>query len=63
MLLMLALSVVVSIYLIRFTIEDSVGIVTAQIMASAANSMQIQIMNYFYSQVLKFLTDRENHRY
>eukprot|EP01032_Pedospumella_encystans_P014521 gene14521-16668_t len=61
-LLMLALGVVFSIYIIRFTVEDRVGIVKAQIMASLLNSLQIQVLNYLYGFILKHLTDRENHR-
>jgi hypothetical protein len=43
LLLLLALGVVVSIYVIRFTIEDNIGVGRAQIVASLLNSGQIQV--------------------
>jgi hypothetical protein len=43
LLLLLALGVVVSIYIIRFTIEDDIGVGKAQIVASLLNSAQIQV--------------------
>ena len=43
LLLVLALGVVVSIYIIRFTIEDDIGVGRAQIVASLLNSAQIQV--------------------
>lgn len=43
--------------------ERDIGVVNAQIMASVLNSAQIQILNYFYSHILRHLTDKENHRY
>ena len=42
-LIMLVLGIVVSIYIIRFTIIDSVGEVGAQVIASVANAIQIQV--------------------
>jgi hypothetical protein len=62
LLLLLALGVLVSIYIIRFTLEDNIGIVKAQILASVLNAGQIQVLNYFYSHVLRYLTHQENHR-
>lgn len=62
LLLVLALGVLVSIYLIRFTIEDRIGVVKAQILASMLNSAQIQVLNYLYGHVLRYLNNQENHR-
>jgi hypothetical protein len=60
---MLVIGMVVSIYAIRFTVEPNVGFYYAQIGASICNSVQINIMNIFYSMISIYLTNRENHRY
>ena len=62
LLLALALGVVVSIYLVRFSIEEDIGIANAQLVASALNATQIQVLNYCYRHILTQLTNRENHR-
>ena len=61
-LILLVVGIVVSIYIIRFTITDSVGAVGAQVVASVANAIQIQILNYVYSSIAIRCTERENHR-
>ena len=57
-LIMLVLGIVVSIYIIRFTIIESVGEVGAQVIASVANAIQIQVSTErkfdFYANFLWF---------
>jgi hypothetical protein len=43
--------------------EPNVGFYYAQIGTSICNSVQINIMNIFYSMISICLTNRENHRY
>jgi hypothetical protein len=62
-LMMLVVGIVVSIYVIRFTITPEVGDSNAQTIASVANAVQIQVLNYIYSSVAHKLTERENRRY
>lgn len=52
---------VVSIYIIRNALGKTIGS-RAQLVASLANSLQIQVFNFFYSQLADYLTERENHR-
>jgi hypothetical protein len=61
-LITLVLGIVVSIYIIRFTIIDSVGQIGAQVVASVANAVQIQVLNHIYSAMALRYTDKENHR-
>jgi len=62
LLVALVIGVVVSIYLIRFTLTPRLGDYNAQEVASFANSAQIMIANYLYGYISEYLTDRENHR-
>ena len=59
---MLVIGIVISIYVVRFTIQSDVGNTDAQYVASALNALQIQIMNYIYSFLANALTNYENHR-
>ncbi len=61
-LITLVIGIVVSIYIIRFTIIDSVGQIGAQVVASVANAVQIQVLNHIYSAMALRYTDKENHR-
>ena len=61
-LILLVVGVVVSIYVIRYTIAGDVGASNAQLVASVANAVQIQVMNFIYSFVANALSERENHR-
>ncbi len=61
-LILLVVGVVVSIYVIRYTIVGDVGASNAQTVASVANAVQIQVMNYIYSFIANALSERENHR-
>lgn len=60
----LVLGVVVSIYVIRFTLVGSgqTSAADAQTLVSVLNAIQIQVMNIFYSFIAKALTDWENYR-
>lgn len=62
MLITLVLGIVVSIYIIRFTIRDKVGKIGAQVLASMANAIQIQALNHVYSRMAVKYTEKENHR-
>lgn len=62
-LIALVVGVVVSIYVIRYTIAGDVGTSNAQLVASIANALQIQVMNFIYSFVANALSERENHRW
>jgi hypothetical protein len=62
-LIALVVGVVVSIYVIRYTITGDVGPGNAQLVASVANAAQIQIMNFIYYFIANALSERENHRY
>ena len=62
-LILLVIGIVVGIYIMRFTIRKDVGISAAQTIASVANSIQIQVLNFVYSKVATALSERENHRY
>lgn len=62
-LIVLVVGVVVSIYVIRYTIAGDVGTGNAQLVASIANALQIQVMNFIYSFVANALSERENHRW
>jgi hypothetical protein len=62
-LITLVLGIVVSIYIIRFTISDKVGKIGAQVLASVANAVQIQVLNHVYSSMAIHYTEKENHRY
>ena len=59
---MLVVGIVISIYVIRFTVQPDIGNANAQYVASALNALQIQIMNYIYSFLAHALTEYENHR-
>eukprot|EP01038_Epipyxis_sp_PR26KG_P005759 gene5759-7950_t len=61
-LILLVAGVVASIYVIRFTIEGTVGLSNAQTLASIMNAVQIQVLNYIYSFLANALSERENHR-
>ena len=61
-LILLVVGIVVSIYLIRFSIAGDIGTSNAQTVASICNAVQIQVMNYLYSMIARALTERENHR-
>jgi len=61
-LILLVTGVVVSIYVIRYAIAGDVGDSNAQTIASIANAVQIQIVNYLYSLLANALSERENHR-
>ncbi len=61
-LITLVVGIVVSIYVIRYTISGAVGPSNAQTVASVANAVQIQVLNYVYSFVANALSERENHR-
>jgi hypothetical protein len=61
-LILLVVGVVVSIYVIRYTITGEVGPGNAQLVASVANAAQIQVMNFIYSFIANALSERENHR-
>jgi hypothetical protein len=52
---------VISIYIVRNALAKSIGS-QAQLVASLANALQIQIFNYLYSLLADSLTERENHR-
>lgn len=54
--------VVVGIYLLRYAIASDVGDSNAQTVASIANAVQIQVINYVYSLIANALSERENHR-
>lgn len=57
----LVIGVVSSIYVLRFTIQNDVG-VAASFIASILNTVQIVVFNMIYQQVALYLTDMENHR-
>jgi len=59
--MLLVLGVVVSIYIMRFSIQGDVG-VWASLMASVLNTIQIVIFNFIYRSVVQQLTDHENPR-
>lgn len=59
---LLVVGVVVSIYVLRYAVSPDVGDSNAQTIASIANALQIQIINYIYSFVANALAERENHR-
>eukprot|EP01039_Chlorochromonas_danica_P004477 gene4477-4905_t len=61
-LMLLVIGVVVSIYVIRYSIAADVGDSNAQTVASVANAVQIQVLNYIYSIIANALSERENHR-
>jgi hypothetical protein len=61
-LIVMVIGIVVSIYVVRFTITPAVGVTLAQLIASVANAVQIQVLNYVYSFIAHRLTRRENHR-
>lgn len=61
-LIMLVVGIVVSIYVIRYAIAGDVGDSDAQTIASVANAVQIQVVNYIYSMIAYALSERENHR-
>jgi hypothetical protein len=61
-LIMLVVGIVVSIYLMQYQLSKDVNDSDAQTVASVANAVQIQIVNYIYSMVAYALSDRENHR-
>lgn len=58
----LVIGIVVSIYVMRFAIRSLIGITSAQVVASIANSVQIIILNAVYTFIANVLTERENHR-
>ena len=62
LLISLVVGVVVAIYVLRFAIEPSIGVSSAQSVASVLNSVQIQVLNYFYLWIVTELSERENHR-
>jgi hypothetical protein len=59
---MLAVSVVGSIYYMRFSLEPSIGGTQASTLASVLNTTQIIIFNLIYQAIATKLTDAENHR-
>jgi hypothetical protein len=61
-LITLVVGIVVSIYVIRYTISGAVGPSNAQTIASIANAVQIQVLNFVYSFLANALSERENHR-
>jgi hypothetical protein len=61
-LILLVIGVVVSIYIIRYAVSDSIGDANAQTLASILNATQIQIANFIYSFVANALSELENHR-
>lgn len=61
-LIMLVAGIVVSIYVLRYAIAGDVGDSNAQTVASIANAVQIQVVNYIYSFLANALTEWENHR-
>lgn len=61
-LILLVAGIVVSIYVIRYAIAGDVGDSNAQTIASIANAVQIQVVNYIYSLIANALSERENHR-
>jgi hypothetical protein len=61
-LILLVVGVVVSIYVIRYTISGEIGPSNAQTVASISNAVQIQVMNFIYSFIANALSERENHR-
>ena len=60
---LLVVGIIVSIYVIRFSVRKDVGNDNSQYVASALNAIQIQIMNAFYTFLARELTEHENHRY
>ena len=62
-LIVLVLGIVVSIYVIRFTIIRDVGQLGAQVVASVANAVQIFLLNMVYARMALTYTEQENHRY
>lgn len=61
-LILLVVGIVVSIYVIRYAITPDVGASSAQTVASIANAIQIQVLNFVYSMIATALSERENHR-
>lgn len=63
-LICMVVGLVVSIYVIRYTLvnDDGMSDSDSQSIASLLNALQIQVMNFVYSFLAKALTDRENHR-
>lgn len=61
-LILLVTGVVVSIYILRYAVVAYVGDSNAQTIASIANAVQIQVMNFVYSFLANALSERENHR-
>lgn len=61
-LILVVVGIVVSIYVIRFTIAGDVGDSNAQSIASLANAVQIQVLNYIYTLIANELSQYENHR-
>lgn len=61
-LILLVIGVVVSIYILRYGVVQYVGDSNAQTLASIANAVQIQVMNFIYSFLATALSERENHR-
>jgi hypothetical protein len=59
---LLVIGVVVSIYVLKYTLSPDLGASNAQTIASVVNAIQIQVLNYLYSSVASFLTQTENHR-
>ena len=58
----LVIGVVVSIYVLKYTLSPDVGASNAQTIVSVVNAILIQVLNYLYSSVANFLTQTENHR-
>lgn len=61
-LILVVVGVVASIYVIRSALSGSIGDSNAQTVASIANAVQIQVLNYVYSFLANALSERENHR-
>lgn len=61
-LIVLVLGCVASIYVVRFTIVGEIGTIGAQVVASVANAVQIQVLNYIYTSMAMRFTEKENHR-
>eukprot|EP00600_Ochromonadales_sp_CCMP1393_P002315 CAMPEP_0174981828 /NCGR_PEP_ID=MMETSP0004_2-20121128/16120_1 /TAXON_ID=420556 /ORGANISM="Ochromonas sp., Strain CCMP1393" /LENGTH=728 /DNA_ID=CAMNT_0016233643 /DNA_START=101 /DNA_END=2287 /DNA_ORIENTATION=+ len=63
-LVLLVGGLVASIYVLRYELVELWGIseANAQIIASVANAVQIQVLNYVYTFIATALSERENHR-
>mmetsp|Transcript_6613 Transcript_6613/g.15107 ORF Transcript_6613/g.15107 Transcript_6613/m.15107 type:complete len:733 (+) Transcript_6613:286-2484(+) len=60
--ILLVVGVVVSIYLLRYSLQTHLDATYASVIASVLNTLQILVFNFVYARVVKQLTDNENHR-